>query len=82
LKSTAHIGNNGVVNPNQALEGLIDEVRIYDYALTPGEVLYLAGAGGYTLDPLATDLNLDGKVNLDDFLELSRQWLDSHLWPR
>jgi hypothetical protein len=54
-------------------EGYIDEVRIYDYALSEAEIDYLA-----TLQP---DLSADNRVNFNDYAELGDAWLDEQLWP-
>ncbi|UCG56938.1 MAG: hypothetical protein JSU70_19000 [Phycisphaerales bacterium] len=53
--------------------GLMDELRIYDYALSQEQVLYLAG--------LQADLNDDKAVDFVDFAELADAWLDELLWP-
>ena len=54
--------------------GLIDDVRIYDYGLSRAEILYLA-------DKPAADLNKDKIVDFEDFAELAVWWLDEQLWP-
>jgi hypothetical protein len=54
--------------------GMLDEVRIYDYAMSPAEVLYISG--------LTVDLNDDNKVDFKDFLILVIDWLEGPvLWP-
>lgn len=58
---TNHFGN-----------GIWDEFRIYDQALTAGEVLYLFTGGETTCDPdSGGDLDQNGKVEFADFLILS-----------
>jgi len=61
-------------NGGNPFNGDLDEIRIYDYALSAAEVFYLA-------EP-AVDLNNDNKVNLDDFAILADAWLDKLLWPQ
>jgi hypothetical protein len=56
--------------------GLVDDVRIYNKALTQAEVLYLAGAR------LRLDLAEDGKIDLKDYAALADAWLDELLWPQ
>jgi hypothetical protein len=53
--------------------GLIDDVRVYDYALSLAEIIYLARS--------PVDLNQDNKVNFKDYAILAEAWLDEQLWP-
>ena len=61
-------------NGGNPFNGDLDEIRIYDYALSAAEVFYLA-------EP-AVDLNNDNKVNFGDFAVLADAWLDELLWPQ
>jgi hypothetical protein len=72
-------------------KGAIDEVRIYNRALTEAEVRYLAdqtpGDGKLYL-PLTSVAELysaepanQRSVNLKDFTRLAGKWLDRQLWP-
>ncbi|MBN1816233.1 MAG: LamG domain-containing protein, partial [Sedimentisphaerales bacterium] len=60
--------------------GLIDEFRLYNYALTPLEIgqLYIEGTGGEVCvaNP-ARDLNGDCVVNLLDFAVFAAGWAES-----
>jgi hypothetical protein len=66
----------------------IDDLRIYDYALTQAEIVYLAaGSGGEVIQPVSpvltdADTNADGKVNLIDFAGLTEKWMSEGLWPQ
>ncbi|MCU0917531.1 MAG: hypothetical protein MUC88_23645 [Planctomycetes bacterium] len=65
-------------------DGMIDDFRIYDYALSAAEIAHVAtrGTGIFPQRSLATaDLNADGAVNLDDFALLATRWLTRSLWP-
>jgi hypothetical protein len=65
-------------------DGLIDDFRIYDYALSTPEVAYLATNGTGRLEdpvPLDADLDASGAVNLPDFAILADEWLRDGLWP-
>jgi len=65
-------------------DGLIDDFRIYDYALSPAEIAHVATRGTGILPQLPdspADLNSDGSVNLRDLAVLAVQWLQSGLWP-
>jgi len=62
--SNVYIGGN----TSRSFNGLIDDVRIYSRALSEAEIELLAGL-------LATDLNTDGVVNLNDFAQQAQQWL-------
>jgi len=72
-------------------KGSIDEVQIYTRALTEPEVRYLAdqtpGDGKLYL-PLRSLADLydaepvnQKSVNLKDFAQLAKKWLDRQLWP-
>jgi len=69
--------------------GLIDDLRIYNYALSDPEAGYVAtkGAGGLYF-PLDSAANLHDqepqnqkKVNFKDLAILAGQWLEQLLWP-
>ena len=74
-------------------DGLIDEVRVYNRALTQAEVASLAGRSAtftqimYPLiDPMdsdsgAADMNGDSTINLKDYALLADTFLDEKLWP-
>ncbi|RKY21916.1 MAG: hypothetical protein DRP62_07710 [Planctomycetota bacterium] len=67
--------------------GKIDDFRIYDYALSQGEVLYLSGAASPFTQGLippydALDISDDGKVSFLDYATLADSWLEEEvLWP-
>jgi len=73
---------------DRALIGAIDDVRIYDAALSDENIAYIATQGtGYV--PLQTPVNIhDGEaegskaVNFRDFAELMTAWLEQKLWPQ
>jgi hypothetical protein len=72
---------------NDEFVGTIDDVRIYDYALSIEEVRYLAtdGAGWvpmYSIANLVYDEPLgEGAVNLRDFAALAVEWLEEDMYP-
>jgi hypothetical protein len=80
------IGNASDVN-NRAFIGKIDDVRVYNYALSASEVAYVAaGPSGYI--PLELEVNIynsepDGQkaVNFRDLALFMEQWMDQILWP-
>ncbi|MHC4432573.1 MAG: LamG-like jellyroll fold domain-containing protein [Planctomycetota bacterium] len=53
--------------------GMIDDVRIYNKALTQEEIFSLMGS--------PTDLNEDNKINFKDYAVLLDHWLETQLWP-
>jgi len=68
-------------------KGKLDDLRIYDYALSHAEVLNLAKGGGSELyQPLQPVLSLvdpyeDGQINFKDFAVLADVWLAEQKWP-
>jgi len=66
-------------------KGAMDDVRIYDYSLTPGEILYLsqgASSSQYvTLPPGRPDADGDSKIDLKDYSIMAGNWLKEILWP-
>jgi len=65
-------------------DGLIDDFRIYDYALSQAEIAYAAtnGTGIFDLPLLLpADLNSDNRIDFKDFALLADNWLENHLWP-
>jgi len=68
------IGNQPEGADDRPFEGLIDDVRIYNYGLSDADVLYLAGS--------LVDLHQDGKIDFKDYAVLADEWLDERLWPQ
>ena len=66
-------------------KGSIDDVRIYSYSATPGDVLYMAlqGAGSqYVKLPWwRADADDDGTINFKDFGIMADNWLAELRWP-
>ena len=67
--------------------GLLDDFRIYDYALSEPEIGYLAssGTGIVTVQSVANLVNDEPPgnraVNFKDFDKLADAWLEQKLWP-
>lgn len=65
-------------------DGLIDDFRIYNYALSESEVAYVATNGtGIFEQPLLipADLNDDDRIDFSDFAILADHWLENQFWP-
>jgi len=92
----AYIGaiTNHAADPNgtvvyKYLQGSVDDVRVYDYALSPGEVAYLATGGAPSLhQPIVSEADLyNGEpkgsqwINFKDYSILAYQYLEEVLWP-
>jgi len=67
--------------------GFMDDFRIYNYALSPGEVLSLAVTGGTATSPmtqsLLTPANIvpDSIVNFNDYAVMADKWHQAALFP-
>jgi len=68
--------------------GKMDEVRIYDYALSHEEIVYLAEVPGgnltQPLQPVLSEIDpyVDGIINFKDYARLAKLWLTEQLWPQ
>lgn len=65
-------------------DGLIDDFRIYDYALSQSEIVYSAtnGTGIFDLPLLIpADLNNDNRIDMTDFSLIADNWLENRIWP-
>ena len=70
------IGDTGY---EEWMNGRIDEVRIYNRALSDAQIAWLAG---YTsLVSIPADLRQDNVINFKDFAVLADSWLEQILWP-
>ena len=76
------------------MNGQLDDVRIYDYTLPVGKIMYLAGVEGTVYLPQQSPANLHPKVgpygwdpnNIDsinfmDYDVMAAGWLSEALWP-
>ena len=67
--------------------GLVDDVQIFDRALSAGEVSTIMSGGtvstvAYEVSLLSrADINNDDAVNFKDYAALTIRWLDTELWP-
>jgi hypothetical protein len=70
--------------------GALDEIRLYDKALSQAQVAHLAGKTAMYTQPLyllltpqdaAIDLNSDGTIDLKDYALLVDMWPEEVLWP-
>ncbi len=65
-------------------DGYMSDFRLYNYALSHGEVRYVAGMMDDLYVPLPTpavDMYEDGKVNFKDYAVLANTWLMETFWP-
>jgi hypothetical protein len=78
------LGSDADDSGTRRYDGYLSDVRLYNYALTYGEVRYVAGQMADLPIPLprpAVDLYLDGDVNFNDYCVLADDWLVETLWP-
>ena len=76
----AVIGADLYSGGNRYFNGILDEVTIWNYALSESEIFNLANAGKGTIYvPPTSPANLyeDGAVDFKDFAVFASQWLDS-----
>ena len=65
--------------------GLMDDMRIYDYALSQPEIAYIAtnGTGIFDVNLMTpADLNPDNVIDYKDLLILADSWLENDLFPK
>lgn len=82
----AHAANSASAPIDHYFEGMLDDLRIYDYALSRAEILGVIGSDLYV--PLTSLANISDeepanskKVNFRDFAVLADQWLEQQSWP-
>jgi len=90
---TFSIGRWSSYEPVEYFDGLVDDVRIYSYALTQEQAAYIArspDANAFTqplellLTPHDPDIDLydDGTINFKDFAVMAEHWGDEpQVWP-
>ncbi|GAI05739.1 unnamed protein product, partial [marine sediment metagenome] len=79
------IGNRSD-DDDKEFTGTIDDVRVYNCGLSLEEVRYIATdtTGFLALESIADLYKEDlgkGVINLKDFAELAKDWLEKQLWP-
>jgi len=87
LQDTNSLAIGNMVDADRAYFGKVDDVQVYDYALSRAQVAYLATENtGYM--PLTSEANLyDGEpvgqkaINFKDYTVLAGSWLEEKLWP-
>jgi hypothetical protein len=84
--STLIVGRGGK-DEDGSWDGLVDDVRVYDYALSAEEIVSVMGLSELYV-PLTSQANISDeepvnskKVNFKDFAVLADTWLDETLWP-
>jgi len=91
--TTVIVGRGGKEDAGGSWDGLVDDVRVYDAALTPAQVQTVMNGGDLPVVdvyvPLVSMANLydaepqyEKKVNFKDLAILARQWLEEQLWPQ
>jgi len=87
-QDTAGLGiGNRSDDDDKPFVGTIDDVQVYDYALSEAQIVYVATDGDGHV-PLTSIANLSNNespgsqaVNLKDFAVLGDAWLVEKLWP-
>jgi hypothetical protein len=84
------ITNHSTGSVYKFYQGLIDDVRVYNYALSNAEIAYIATKGAAQMYiPLRSPANIydaeppnSKSVNLRDYALLADMWLEELLWPQ
>ncbi len=79
-----YIGSRVNNTHNRNWTGNIDDVRLYNTALSVNNLLYLAEKPGFVELPeviLAEDLKADGIIDTSDLDELIENWASEMIWP-
>jgi hypothetical protein len=66
---------------DRSWEGQIDDVRIYNRALTEAEIFHLAEAVPAVENPRPTDLVTDGLIDHLDLNAFLQSWYADSFWP-
>ena len=90
-KYDAMINLGSIDNGGSPFNGAIDEVYLYNRALSASEVAYLSDLtpeDGGLYDPLVSDAEIYDseapgfrRINLNDFAMIAEVWLMEQLWP-
>lgn len=77
------IGTIPTGNLGNYFEGLIDEVAVYNYVLSPTEIaeVYSDVAGPFCAVKPVYDFNDDCKVDMADFATFAATWLECDIFP-
>ncbi|UCG59104.1 MAG: LamG domain-containing protein, partial [Phycisphaerales bacterium] len=85
------IGGPGDRDAGRDWDGAIDDVRVYDYALSPDEIETVMDGGslGQRYYALTSPANVydaeptnSKRIDFKDYAQLADMWLDEQLWPR
>jgi hypothetical protein len=79
-EDTVHMGQRG--DTGEAVNffpGKVDDVKIWNRALTGAQIAWLAGRTSTFSIP--ADLHQDNVINFKDFAVLADSWLEEILWP-
>ncbi len=77
----------GLAGQGGYYQGKLDDFRVYDYALSHPEILYLAAgpdaAAHQPLKPVLAPVDPceNGRIDFADFALLAQRWLSEILWP-
>ncbi len=79
-EDTVHMGRRGDTGEaGNFFPGKVDDVKIWNRALTGPEIAWLAGYTSVLSIP--ADLRQDNVINFKDFAVLADSWLEQLLWP-
>jgi hypothetical protein len=70
-------------NHTYGYQGMLSDLRVYDYELSQDEVTYLAtdGTGYVPLQSRTVNFFEDEQIDFKDFALFAVQWLEEVLWP-
>lgn len=81
IRTRNYIGRSNW-SSDEYYQGAMDEIRVYDYALTPAEIQTLFAAAAHCMEPYPDlfDINWDCRVDLTDLAGLIDHWLANGLY--
>ncbi len=82
--SLLEVGGYFIGGGSDFYKGKMDDFRIYNYALSQANIVYLVQGSSSLMQPLlnnTAEISGDGLVNFKDMEIMVSKWLDTLMWP-